>query len=61
MPKTLTQKNYDKLTNKMMTATKVVAERSMADAVTVLKENNVTDVGVSIDGTWQKRGFCNFN
>ena len=25
------------------------------------EENNVTDTGISVDGTWQRRGYSSFN
>ena len=40
-------------------AAKFVAERSMKDAISQLKKSrnvDILDIGVSVDGTWQKRG-----
>lgn len=39
-------------------ASKTVAEKSMADAAATLRgDNEIADVGVSLDGTWQRKGF----
>ena len=32
-----------------------------AAAIEVIKEEGTTDIGVSVDGTWQKRGFSSLN
>ena len=61
MTKPLTQKNFDRLSRQIMMATINVAEKSMSDAALELRETENTDVGVSIDGTWQKRGFSSHN
>ena len=44
-------------------STKFVAEASMKSAAPELKNKNgrVTDVSVSVDATWQKRGFSSIN
>ena len=42
--------------------TKVVAERSMVEAAKEIKgEVDVIDTAVSVDGTWQRRGFTSLN
>ena len=66
MPKPMTQNNYDKITLKISNVTKAVAEETMSDAATDIREkdiyfNNVVDTGVSCDGTWQRRGFSSLN
>ena len=61
MTKPLTQKNFDRLSRQVMMATTNVAEKSMSGAALELRETENTDVGVSIDGTWQKRGFSSHN
>ena len=38
-------------------STKHIAVKSMLDAAVELRETQNTDIGVSIDGTWQKEGF----
>ena len=32
-----------------------------AAAIEAVKEEGTTDIGVSVDGTWQKRGFSSLN
>ena len=62
MPKPKTSKNYDKLVLKIANITEEVAQETMADAVAELRQNcqnedEILDIGVSCDGTWQRRGF----
>ena len=58
----MTHNNYNKLSNKIKNATKHVAEESMKSAAAELKnEEVVADIGVSVDGSWQKRGFSSLN
>ena len=46
----------------MKDAAKVIAEGSMsAAAIEAIKEEDTTDIGVSVDATWQKRGFSSLN
>ncbi|MBX9702962.1 MAG: hypothetical protein K2X39_02290, partial [Silvanigrellaceae bacterium] len=58
-------KNYDKLVLKIINITEKVAQETMNDAVSDLrlqcKEDEILDVGVSCDGTWQRRGFSSLN
>ena len=67
MPKPMTKKNYEKMSDKLGEVVKEVAEQSMKDAAQELRtkvnagENDVVDIGVSCDGTWQKRGFQSLN
>ena len=62
MPKPMTHNNYDKLSNIIKDATKHVAEESMKSAADELKDREVVaDIGVSVDGSWQKRGFSSLN
>ena len=64
MPKPMTQNNYDKVSRQIMVATQNIAERSMKDAANDLKGDSdvdITNVPVSVDGTWQKRGFSSLN
>ena len=48
--KTLTRKNFDRLSNKI---------RDAADHKT--QPGGSAYIGVSVDGTWQKPGFCSLN
>ena len=38
-----------------------MAKNSMIDAAVHLKEIEKTDIGVSVDGTWKKRGFSSLS
>ena len=60
MPKPMTPKSFDNLANRIREAVKVIAERIMVDGAEKLREVS-NDVGVSFDGTWQKRGFSSLN
>ena len=66
-PPPMTEKNYRKLSNVFRNLVKHVAETAMKDAaLEIHKQNHVTidnivDTGVSVDGTWQKRGFTSLN
>ena len=62
MPKPMTVKNFNNNSNMLRDAAKVVAEKSMVVAVNDLrKDADVIDIGVSVDGTWQRRGFSSLN
>ena len=63
LPKPMTVMNYNKVSNYVRDATKLVAETSMNNAVRDLKKGstNVVDIGVTVDGSWQRRGFSSMN
>ena len=68
LPKPMTRCNYDKLSNLLRDAVKSVAETSMKNAAQTTRANiNVNDddikvdTGVSVDGSWQRRGFSSSN
>ena len=68
LPKPMTRCNYDKLSNLLRDAVKSVAETIMKDAAQTIRANiNVNDddiqvdTGVSVDGSWQRRGFSSLN
>ena len=63
MPKPMTQRNYDKIVKTISRYTKEVAEETMAEAVEEVKEGSigVVDIGVSVDGSWQRRGYSSLN
>ena len=61
MPQQVTQKNYSLLSKKFKHGEKVVAEDSMIHAANEAKEKEGGDIGVSVDGTWQKRWFASLN
>ena len=60
----MTCNNYDKIVTNLLSATKDVAKQTMLDAVNAIKpedSNDIVDVGVSVDGSWQKRGYSSHN
>ena len=64
MRKPMTKNNHDKIPRHITIATQKIAERSMKDAANYLKggiDVTITNVPVSVDGTWQKRGFSSLN
>lgn len=64
LPKPMTCNNYDKMSNVLRDAVQIIAERTMNDAADSLKvENDAVPVNtaVSVDGSWQKRGFTSMN
>ena len=59
MPPPVAQKSYDKLSQKLGVAVEKVAKTSMIEASVEVKEKGgLTDVGVSFDGSWQRRGIA---
>ena len=64
MPTATTVKNYNAITKHLTTiAAKDVALKSMKDATNEARKYNdcVGDIGISVDGIWQKRGYTSFN
>ena len=67
MPKPITRNNYDKIVTALVSATKEVAKETMLDAVKDIREektgdeHEVVNTGVSVDGSWQKRGYSSHN
>ena len=58
MPEPMSSDNYDNISKTVKDVTKVAVEKSMADAVKEVKgKSEVAETSVSVDGTWQKRGF----
>jgi len=58
MPPPMTKAGYDKMANRIKGASKSIAEKSMSEAAESLRKGKKTaDVGVSMDGTWQRKGF----
>ena len=66
-PSPMTEKTYRKITYNFNKAIKTVAKKIMKQACQELQkksESSVADVcnvGVSVDGTWQRRGFSSLN
>ena len=55
--------NFDLISTTFSVAAKEVAEKSMLDAANELRhaDDSIADIGVSVDGTWQRRGFVSLN
>ena len=58
-PPPMTEKNYRKISHSFTEAVRAVALKSMNDAAEDIRcnDDNVVDIGVSLDRTWQRRGF----
>ena len=65
MPKPMTLSTYESTNEKVTKAAELVAQETMIDASNELREgthaDEIKDVAVSCDGTWQKRGFQSLN
>ena len=69
MPPPLTNHSYDITNNKLHKVCKEISSQSMKAAVSELREmlnangsdDEVIDCGISIDGTWQRRGYSSLN
>ena len=68
MPRPMTQSNFNAAVNKMTKVVVDIAESTIADAAKQLRttagmnnDEGILDVGVSCDGTWQRRGYSSLN
>ena len=64
MPPPMAKKAYSSSANEILEAYEDVARQSMGRAATEIKQDEaavITDCSVTIDGTWQKRGFASLN
>ena len=61
MPPPVTRNNYNKLSNRLGEAVEKVAKNSMMEASVEVKQQEGNDIGISFDGTWQKRGHSSLN
>ena len=61
MPPPVTKKNYSKLSDRLGLAVEKVAKTSMIQASVEVKQREGNDIGISFDGTWQKRGHSSLN
>ena len=61
LPPPVSKKNYQKLSHKIRDTAETVAEASMPAAIEEVKKEGATDIGVSVDGAWQRRGFSSLN
>ena len=60
LPRPMTQKNFDIISNVLGESAKEIAESSMLGATDELCKGvaGLADIFVSIDGTWQKEALC---
>ena len=62
MPEPMLSNNYQNISCKLNESTTRVAEKSMSMAASKLRgAADSADVGVSVDGTWQRKGFTYLN
>ena len=62
IPPPVTKNNYSTIANKLRDSARTVATDSMSASAEEAKQNEATsDISVSVDGTWQKRGFSSMN
>lgn len=71
MPRPMTSKNYNKVISSLLQNTREVAEETMKDAISEIKtkspsssgngDEEISNIGISIDGAWTKRGFSSIN
>ena len=66
-PPPMTEKNYRMINLKFSNAVRDVAMRSMDEAAEEVRQTQtsnkdlIVETGVSVDGTWQRRGFSSLN
>jgi len=66
MPRPMTKMNYNKIVKTIEKAVTEVAKQTMSDSAAEIKEQSdnrdgPVDIGVSVDGSWQKRGYSSLN
>ena len=63
LPPPMNQNAYNKQQKTILAAVKSVAEQTMKDAANELKTSNedVSNTSVSVDGSWQRRGYSSLN
>ena len=61
MPPPVASKNYNKVADKLGKAAEKVAKVSMLAAAMEVKQTEGSEIGVSFDGTWQRRGHISLN
>ena len=65
MPRGICNKSYNVIVHKLVTAAQTVSNETIHEAVQELREgkspDEIVDIGVSVDGTWQKRGYSSHN
>ena len=61
LPKPMRRMNHDKTSSVSWNAVKIIAEQTMQEGAESLKQENDGSPAVSVDGSWQKRGFTSMN
>ena len=61
MPPPVAVKTYNKLADKLGQAAEKVSKVSMLDATMSIKQPEGTEIEISFDGTWQRRGHSSLN
>ena len=61
MPPPIRAHSYDEASNKIRDAAEKVAKSSMIAAASDVKATDGKGIGVTVDGTWQRRGFSSLN
>jgi len=59
LPQPMTAQSYEKTASSLLKASHAIAEETMNEAAGELKTDSdeVADVGISADGSWQRRGL----
>ena len=65
LPSPVHESAYRKINKPFYASVKKISEQIMSEAVIELRDKDnpdaLLDIGVSVDGTWQKRGFTSIN
>ena len=63
IPKPLTKNSYNKLIKTVSECAKIVEKETMIDAVKEISQSSssIIDTAVSVNGSWQRRGFSSLN
>ena len=65
MPQTLCKTSYNKVNYLLKNAAKTVAKKTMVDATNEVRKDapvdETVDIGVSVDASWQRRGYSSLN
>ena len=63
IPKPMTVVDFDAISNKVRDSVKVIADFSMKNDADELQRDSsqIVDIGVTVDGTWQRRGYTSMN
>ena len=63
MPKPMTVVNFDNISNKIRDSAKFIADLLMNNAANEMRKgsSHMVDVGLTVDETWQRRGYTSMN